>query len=328
MHGILIGGKTAYGTAANKWLVKNLAVGEVGVYNTTGALVLGNAVLPAALNEFEIYVGSAGVETQRSPVINRHTMKVSRQVYVAPVAKVMVVGDNTNTIGGVSPSLNLPNPVIGGSTAEITITDLSKPFEDKKKDKVYSIVCTSAESKASILARLAAKVNADVNRIVTAAVLDNNTGLSFTSRLAGREFTVICGGILGNADVLAKGLGANDLDVIFSSITGFNLGNNGAGAAAVTVLANNVGAGTAAWVAKQESDFATEKGDIKSFLYSDLLYTEPSLAANVAYDVYLFEWQAANDNILMPKNNFVQMLYLAVPNDAAQLASLNTIFGL
>jgi len=327
MHGILIGGNVAYGAAANKWLVNTLAAGEVGVYNTTGALILGNAVLPAAVNEFEIYVGSAGVGTQKSPVINRRTMKVSRQAYVAPVAKVMVVGDNTNTIGGVSPSLNLPNPIIGGSTAEITITDLSKPFEDKKKDRVYSIVCTSAEATVSILNRLAAKVNADVNRIVTAAVLPNATGLSLTSRLAGRDFTVVCGGILGNADVLARGIGANAIDVIFSSVTGFNLGNNIANGA-LTVVANNVGAGTAAWVAKQESDFATEKGDIKPFLYSDLLYTEPSLAANATYDVYLFEWQAANDNILMPKNNFVQMLYLAVPNGAAQLASLNTIFGL
>jgi hypothetical protein len=323
MRNILIAKDLVYGVTPAPGVVdfktdaQDMTDGAIAVFQSATGARLDAVAFAAAHEGLEIYVGrGATTAPLKTPKIFDNNFKASYFAYQAPVAKVMAVGQVDGPLG----ALNLP-AISAGDVASLFIVDTEKRFEDKTREKYYEYVCSAGDGAAEILDGLVAIVNADTNRIVTLANAGDVT-LTATSRVAGRDFGIIAEGVLSSASIFA-------FDTVVraggSSLTrGYNdnVGN--------PTVAGVKGAGTPAMVNAMERDFNTERGDMNSFNFSDLMFTDPlTVEAGATYGCWMLEWQSPNDNIIMPKANPVQVAYIFVANGAnyaATKAILDAIF--
>lgn len=290
-------------TGANN--VDLIADGALICVESNGTLVDGTT---PTITQDAIYfvMGRTGKAPLITPHIDIASLSYNKLAYTAPVAKIMVVGSPTN--GGTTYNLNLPSSPTVGTVASIMLIDETKPHEDRTREKVYEYQVRSGDTAASVAAAIIAKINADANKVATAAEVDTNNhdGFTLTATTAGNDFNVSCDGILINADIL----GYNEL--LVAGTAGLT-----AGVISLTspVTKNNIGQGTSAQILEAELDFSTEMGN--TGLQSrgvNLFNFNQRTVAGATYVQYELTWTTPSDNPLIPKANMTQSLSIAVPS--------------
>lgn len=268
-------------------------------------------------------LGRTGKAPLLTPHIDLASLTYNKLAYTAPVAKVMVVGSNTN--GGTTYNCNLPTSPTVGTVARIMIIDETKPEHDRTRERIYEYQVKSGDTAASVEQAIIAKINADTKRIVNAAEVDatNHDGFKLTAITAGNNFNVSCDGILINADVL----GYNE--IVYAGTAGITAGPTTLN---TVVVANNIGQGTYAQIAAAEKDASTEMGNMGVQSRGVDIFTLNSRAVlGATYVQYVLTWIAPNDNPLIPKANMRQTLTIAVPSgDTAagkHIAALDAILA-
>lgn len=290
---------TSTGDIAGAWELDKLSDGSIVCLEKDGTFV--DDTLPVISNDsFYFALGRTGLPPVISPLIDIATLNWEKSVYVAPVAKVMVVG--TNESGVTTYGLNLPSSPVAGTVAGIQIVDLSKHFSDNTRYHNFEHLVVTGDTATTIMNGLLAKVNADA--FVTMAQIEAGKGFSFTAATAGKDFSINCSGILANADVLAY------KDIVFAGTSGLTAGY--ANGLTTALTANVFGVGTSTEIAGLEADYSTELGNTGLQDRGVSLFTGSTrTVAGATYTKYILTWQTPNDNQLMPKNNPVQTLVIA-----------------
>jgi hypothetical protein len=218
----------------------------------------------------------------------------------------MCVGSNTNA--GTTYGLNLPSSPVIGTSASLTVIDRTKPFDHLNRSKTFEVVVGIGDIRQTIVAALIAKINAYSKGIVTAANVDttNHNGFKLTAKVAGKDFTVVCGGILSNADVLEY------QRIVNAGTAGLSAGD--AQGLTTTVVKQSLGRGTVAQIAGLETEFAPMDGDGPREKQLQNLYTAPTgVVIGETYAVTTLRSVVPNDNVLIPKENMTTELQLAIP---------------
>lgn len=286
--------------------ITGLADGALACLEKNGTLV--DDTLPNVTQDAIYFaLGRTSYGPLLTPLIDIASLKYQKTAYVAPVAKVIVVGSNTD--GGTTYNCNLPSSPVAGTTAEIMLIDQDKPHHDRTREKIYQYVVKTGDTAATIEAAIIAKINADANRIATAAEIDstNHDGFSLTAVTAGNNFSVVCGGILAEADVLEY------KEIKHAGTAGLTEGY--ASGVSTVVVANVVGMGTPAQITELELDYSTELGNTGLDSRGVELYSAASRVVSTAtYTTYVLTWTTPSDNPLIPKPNMTQQLVIAVPS--------------
>ena len=306
----VIKGSTAYaakvggGLIASRDEVNSLVEGALAVFTMDGTLVEGD--------ETSFTTPALYFATKLNGV-----PKISQRIYrpfeffkstaVSAAAKVMVVGSNTNA--GTTYGLNLPSSLVVGTTAGIVIDDPDLPYENQTHKKPYEVMVQTGDTRATLVARLIAKINADVNRLATAAMVDttNSNGFKLTSVDATKNFTVSCRGILVNADVLEykRIVNAGTAGLTPGFVNGLT----------TVVVAYTQGRGTAGQILETETEYAPMDGDGPREKQGQNLYNQISgVVSGEAYVTSIIRSKVPSDNPLIPKNNFVTELEIAIPS--------------
>jgi hypothetical protein len=307
IDGLLYGTKIDNSTAiAGIWEIDDLQNGTLAVFDGDGTLIDGST--PVVETDTILFAlgadGGTNVSTIVSPVIDRTSLSVTKNVYVAPVAKVMVIGNYTT---GVTYNLNLPT-LTAGLTGSIKLVDLTKDHYDTSRYINYEYTIKSGETATSLVTAIVALINADTDGIVTADVTDADNGFSLTSKTAGKDFSATAEGVFADADVLEY------KNIVRAKTAGLTVGYTSGLTA--TVVANVTGNGTYAQILELEKDSVVERGNSNFPAYNDLFFKEVSRAVSgKTYTVYTLTFRTPADNLLKPQNNPIQMLNIAIVSD-------------
>lgn len=282
-----------------------LADGALACFESSGAIVDGAS---PSVSSPAIYfaLGRTGKSRLITPLIDLATLKFTKLAYTAPAAKVIVVGSPTD--GGTTYNINIPSSPTVGSIASVMLINQSKPHHDRTREKTYEYQVRLGDNAASVATAIVAKINADASKIATAAMVDttNKDGFKLTAVTAGVDFSVVCGGIMINADVL----GYNE--VLNAGTAGITKGRI---SLTTPVVAQNPGQGTYAQILGMEEDYSTELGNNGVPSKEVNLFTLNSRAVvGETYVQYELTWTMPNDNPLIPKANMQQSLTIAVPS--------------
>lgn len=292
--------------------------GAVAVLNDRGELVRSNSVanIKADLLDskwIQIAVGGSSAKTLRlSAPIPRYGTTVSRADYAAAVAQVMWLGDN----GDNAYDVNLP-AFVPGDIATVTLVDTTPGYIPEAFTQ-YQYEVQNGDAQADILNGLIAIINADVDRLATAAGIDvatANAGISFTAVEVGKSFKALPQDLLEDADVLSH--------------------ENEAGQTAATpATAPYKGIGVDTVVIEEESKWMTQEGKNNAvFMPTDFFSFPASALAGVTYDQWVINFDSIFGNRTSARTkNAIPMklvLYVNTVNDGAATEindSLKNIF--
>jgi len=84
---------TGGGTIAGTWEADLLTAGALAVFDKDGTLIDGAIPVPSS-DEITFAIGKNGNGAYLTNHVSRKTLKYFKQVYVAPVAKIMLHGDD------------------------------------------------------------------------------------------------------------------------------------------------------------------------------------------------------------------------------------------
>jgi len=307
------------------WTADAMTLGSIAIFNEDQSVVDGTAgVVAGDITGDYIYIGAmtnAGMKF--SVPIPRSTFKYTKKAYVAPVAAVKVLGATADASYG---SLNLPSSLSVGDTVAVAIIDRTKEHWDTSRVHLYNFAVTSGDlltgtTSANIIAKLVALINADSNRVVTAAVLDDGAdadGISFTARIAGNDFDiVIMDGVLKDADVLEY----KSLNRTYTA------------ALTNTVVANNPGQGTYAQVVAAELESNIGDGYHNTLIQNKYEWLVTSNAASAGtYTTYSINFTPPTDSPLSKEVGFKQSIQIFVPSGETgvgeAITALDEIFAL
>jgi len=312
--GVAYASKVGGGTIAGVAEITSLVEGAIAVFTENGILVAGSETEFASKSIF------FGTMRDGVPVFSRRfyrPLDYTKLAYVAPAAKVVVVGSNTN--GGITYNLNLPSSPVVGTSGSVMIIDRARPFNDKRREKIYEHTATTGETAATFAAAIIAKINADPKGFVTAAEVDvtNHDGFKITADTAGHDFAVACGGILANADVLEY------QNIVVAGTGGIVQGYNSG--LTTVVVQHKTGRGTSAQILATETEYASMDGDGPLAKTNQNLYSWASAVEAVNYTTYVMRSSVPNDNVLIPKANMTLEFQLAIPTtlyDAGETGTL------
>jgi len=322
IDGLLYGTKVDNSTAiAGIWEIDLLQNGTLAVFDGNGTLIDG--ATPVVETDTVLFALGAGaitnVSTIVSPVIDRTSLSVTKNVYVAPVAKIMVIGNYTT---GATYNLNLPT-LTTGLTASVKLVDLSKEHYDTSRYINYEYTIKSGETATTLVAAMIALINADADGIVTATQTDADNGFSLTAKTAGKDFSATAEGVLSEADILEY------KNIVRAKTAGLTVGYTSGLTA--TVVANVTGNGTYAQILELEKNSLADRGNSGYPAYNDLFFKEVTRAVSgKTYTVYTLTFRTPADNLLKPQNNPIQSLDIAVVSDdtttGLNIACLDAIF--
>jgi hypothetical protein len=316
---VTYGLSTASGSIAGSWASHLLTEGAISVQDYAGTHIAYN--ISAAITSPYITImlkTPNGVKT--SFPIWKDGFSYSKQVYVAPVAAIKVLG-NDDTRG----SLNLPSSLVVGTTVGVGIVDLSKSMEDTRRYKEYSFTVLSGDlltglTTRNIIQKLIVIINADPNRVVNAVIVDDATdatGITFTAITAGNDFNIYnIEGVLQSADVVSYKM----------------LNNTYTASITTPEVANVTGSGTAAQILKEWNATKSRDGNQGYMKFGDLLYSDTTNYSSTAtYTTYRLTTKPPNTDEISVQNNPAMDLIIAVPSGATGgqkvIAALDTILS-
>lgn len=189
--------------AVGAWAMLDMDEGSATYNKVVSIAATSEAETPS---KFMIATMTAG-GLKTTPIITKSQATCVKKAYTAPVARIVMIGNQTD--GGTTYSYNLPS-LSAGQVAGIVVTDNSKPVHEVNRNRSYEYTLSYGDTEATITAALIAKVNADTQRIVNAAVTytDAEDGFKVTGITAGKLFTVSPIGIFQNTDIVITTNGA------------------------------------------------------------------------------------------------------------------------
>lgn len=293
----------------------DLAVGSIAVFDETGALIPANATkVDGDLIRFAV---RRAKNVKFSQPYYRENFSHFKALYVAPAAKKMALGSNTDA--GVTYNLNLP-AFADGKTGGVIVINRELPHDNKSREKWYDVPVFTGDTSETFCARLIAKINADAKGIVTVAEVDvtNHDGMIFTAKTAGKDFTINTTGILSGADILEHKA------VIQAGTPGVVVG-------AVAALANlaslTKGMGYPEEVKEIETLASTREGNNRYLTErQNQLYKEPSMVKDdETYNVMVISSTTPNDNKLIARDKLARTLTIAAPVESAAWTAITNI---
>lgn len=309
-----------------KWTGASLTVGGLCLFNQDQTIIDGTTTVLAGDitgNSFSMGLMSA-LGIRYSVDIDRNSFSYTKVAYVAPVAAVKYLGDDTTGSAG-SYSLNLPSTISLGDTYGVSIRDRSKSHEDGNAIINYMLTVvtgdlTSSTTSANIIAKLVALINGNSNSVVTALAMTDGTdndGIRFTADTAGIDFDIILmDGTLSNSQVVEYKVVDKSLD-----------------ASSTNATANNPGVGTPAQALAAERDAAIQTGDTRTQWLTTHMYDVDSLVvAGTTYTVYSLYFTPAMTDVLTREIGVKQLINIFVPSGESGtlevIAVLDEIFAL
>jgi len=297
---------------AGVWEINKLSTGALALFNEDGSIISNDVdVTNITKNDItgdvvEIVLSTTTGTPKVSIPIRRKNLIHSKVPYSAPVAAVKVLGGEVN--GGASTySLNLPSSISAGDYVGVDIVDLSKPVENTQRVKTYGFTAVNTDSLAgtginNIISKLVSLINNDPNAVVTASANNdgtNNTGIKFIAKSAGNDFAIAKeDGVLKDANIVEYKV----VDGIYTP------------SATTTVIANDVGHGTYAHVAKSEKDLLPYSGRNGGHVLENELWSAKNQAVpGLTYDTYVLIFTPKRDSLLSPTGNNEQLINIFVP---------------
>ena len=312
MKHILVNKSIAYaakvgGGTITKNEINLLDTGAIAVFTEEGVLVTAAnaATVLDDVKKFYMAVGNQAAASKSiiTVPIPRTGTNYTKTEYLAPVQLVKFVG-NDGTIG----ALNYPT-LIARDEATLKIIDTTpglRTIGSVSRQEIfrYGTSVRTGDTAAAITLRIIANINADPDRIVNAAGVNSNTGISLTAIGAGTTFSVALDGILINATVEQPE------------------GTVGAS------VAMRFGKGTYDQVASLEDLYSVERGQTNRTHLAGLYYTANSLAvAGATYDIYTFTFNGSREISTGRQETYHFDILVAMPDAATQQANFETIMA-
>lgn len=270
--------------------MNSLLAGAVAIFDEDGSVV-DPANPSVALTGDRVYM-AVGLPGEASPyltsLIDRATFEYAATPYSAPTAKIMFVGEDAAAAG----DLNLPNPLVVGTTATIVVWDKSKRREKvNKTSQVYNYVIKTGDVALDIVTGLVAEINNNPKSIVTADAVGGDGGVELVGNVAGVDFAVTVQGILQYATL--TNAGGNDV--------------------------HSFGHGTYQQMKDAEIHALVRRGNLNSFTYTNELWSLPSnLVIDATYDVIAANWRnATQDSLQTLQPTYKKELLIAVDSTKA-----------
>lgn len=301
MKQILIGKQLAYaakvggGTISGINEIDLLDTGAIAVFSSDNVLITSAGVATELIDKKAIIIAVGNqVDTSSKTYISTPIPRVgtdyAKKAYVAPVKQKKFVGYDGTTAGT---QLNYPSTLVVGDEAQIKITDTSSGLRNTSEDvKRYSTSVRSADTAATITARLVTIMNADVDAIIVAAGVSSNTGISLEAKVASTTFDVALSGIIQDATMVEKG-----------------------GAVEGVSVAPVFGEGTFDLVKALEDLYSVERGNTNQFQQPALWYSNTSLAVSgLTYNVYTFYFNGRRTTALGAQDTYTHEIKVAIPS--------------
>lgn len=314
-NGVNFGALTGGGVAADITDVNNLADGTLAFFDEAGTYIDGSAAITGG----DLAVALGGGMDNGSRVINgidRASLTWDRAAYVAPVAKVMFIGEDSGAVYG---ALNLPATIAKGDIYGVRIIDKSLPSTDSRSMINIEVVADTATvltglTANNIIAKLVAAINANdrASALLTAvavAAAGNNVGIQFTAATAGKDFT------------------ARPTQNLQNATYGESQIQNGTYAAAyitpaAPVIANNSGNGTPEQVKELYDKYKARLGD-SAYPFPEFYTQDNNLSTALTYDLHHLTYNSymSDDNNEKP---YVLSLIIAVPSTNVNIVNALT----
>lgn len=273
--------------------IANLSQGALTGFDIEGTHINGSTT--ELFKDFYFILGTQeGPIT--TPVISYKTFTYSKDVYVAPVMPIRVIG----TEAGGDGAINFPASLTAyiGKTAELMLVDKRYAPHDKRREKYYGVLITSVSTTATILTALAAQITADTNKICTAAIVGAGTGLILT-------------GLYGDFDWVNMG-------GVFENTTQATAGGSFA--------AYVIGHGTSAQLLQIEKDLSPLRGNTSFDDKRSNFYNVTSqVVSGETYHIYTLRWRAEQEAIYGTETPKWQELLIAVPDSEYDATETGTV---
>lgn len=290
---IAYGAKVGGGTISGIREINLLDTGAIAIFTEKNEFVTTTnpATTLSDKKKFYIAVGNQ-VDVNSlsiiSQMIPRRGCNYAKKAYVAPVKQIKYVGYDGTTAGT---ALNYAT-LVAGTSAFLKITDTTLGLRTFATDqKRYEVKVTSADTAATITAKIVTAINNDVDSIVVAVGQSTNTGIKLTAKDFESTFDVSFSGILENATMVeAEG-----------SITG-------------VAIAPTFGEGTSDQILALEDLAATERGHTSRIYLDRQLFSASSLVIpGITYDVYTFDWSDYRTSALTEQATYNKLVQVALP---------------
>ena len=175
--------------------IATLDDGSVAVFQENGVKVTDGGAFVKTDQYGTLYMGRGKAWAQKSNRINFNTLTYKKQVYVAPVAKILHVGYN-----GASGAYNHPATSKVGSYYGVAVIDLTKPVDQRRRFTIDLTTIVADIADAAITTAMVAAITAHpavVEMGVTVAA-EGTTGIKITG-VAGKNFEFMGVGLLESA---------------------------------------------------------------------------------------------------------------------------------
>lgn len=299
--------KRGGGTIAGFHEAHLLDTGAVAIFDEENNLILTTTLAADIAKTSKFRIAQGGIDQASSPkwsaFIDRNAFTQAYVPYVAPVLQITRVGKVTD-----SGTLGLPGTLLDGTVATIVVTEVSPQGYLPNLTKRYTVKVFASDTATTITTRLRDAINADVNSIVTATVVNDvdDNYVQLTSKTVGIGF------IVGTDDVIATATVHKD-------------GANGS-------TNNFAGVGTQAQVAAalaedsltRGNSNSVSRGNVQMYKYVDVLSGQSGLTFNI----WTFQWKEEAHRANAVIQTATPIVALAAQVGATGLADLTTVINL
>lgn len=303
------GAKIGGGTIAGVNEINLLDAGAIAMFTEDNRYLdaaTAAATFAAAPNTKAVYIavgtGAATTGAKLSGLIDRMSIDVRKQTYVAPVLEVQFIGEDSGGTG----ALNLPSPLVVGDEALIRFTNTSTGTMPPESVERFSYQVKTGDTAVEILAGLIAKINATKNgsALFTAALVGASVGISLTAKDFGITTQISLDGVLADSTIEKDGVGAS-VAIVYS-------------------------VGEATDIASIEFECNPVEGDTNRVYQPAKWFTKPSdVDASTNYDSYVLTWVQSHTRAIGSTVASVPSVIVAIPTGAATIpqADLETVFA-
>lgn len=278
---VAYGAKVGGGVVATTKDLPNLTQGALAIFNDKGAIltVAGAAAALADSKSVQLAVGRA--EDSQLIVVNRKAVNDinlgSYRAFTKPVIKV----------GGSGFAISLS----GTGEVVVKISDVSFNSNTNIATQNVSVWKNAGDTTAVVLAKVVEKLNAGT--LVTAAVVDTNTGFTVTPKDNGVVIEVSVGGLIEGSKI------ATTTPMVY-------------------------GQGLGADVLQMEKDASVEEGNGNYIDYTSEFYKRPmEVSASVNYDLITLAWDGTHASPSHTKTVMHNTLSIACVNGVTPSTTLN-----
>lgn len=315
----------ASGVVNGAWEMASLADGAIGFFEKDGTLI--DSLIPVVTAD-EVYValGRTTWGAVKSGMIDRQSLKYTKNVYVAPSIERKVYGDDGTTGNEIA----FPT-IVAGQQYGFEVTNLELPVEITNRVKEYVYTTITGDTSNIICAAIAALITADPNAIVTCTVVNGNDGFQFVGA-AGVHYAVAPMYDMIGRGLLVEAADDNVINNVVEAVidgeyyTGATLTAKYHVAPVLLVTRGGEGTGTSVQILAAEEEYSAQQGN--TGINKNNNYSVPSrVVLGQTYTQYILTWTTPQ-TVVQRDSNYECMLMLAIPSgDAVAIAAVDTILA-